>query len=358
MINLNKFFLLLVLFFFLFFPFFIIQVVTSALLIAVLISLLYTRYSISNISVEPEIDKFYLHNSDKGFINYKIYNNSSLSFENLLIKLQGNGAFDSNEGDFLHTIPGKSFVNCNCQINTSKRGVYKVGPTKIYFSDPLNFFTFQKVFEIYTEVIVYPKFHNMELMLINGTTGGNRKVKNIMYEDMTDLKSIRDYRVGDSLKRVNWKATAKEGKLQVMEFYNNITTPLLIIADFNPHNYDIKRRYECVEMAIEYAASLVISYTQLNESCSLFSLDDNGEFFIPPGTGYAHSVSILERLSTMELSGNMNNNVVDLYFSNNWELMNNSHIYIILHEMKEELYGKIELLKSRKHLVKVIEMKL
>ncbi len=175
-----------------------------------------------------------------------------------------------------------------------------------------------------------------------------------MYEDLSDLQSMREFRSGDSLKRVNWKASARSGKLQTMEFSNNLSAPVFILMDINPENFPIKKRYTYLERSIEAAASIIISYSEKREACGLLTHDSSGNILIPESKGYAHTVSMLEALAQVDFLKYDHNNILELFLDNRITVPAGTHFYILIPEITSDILSRIELLRRHKLNIKII----
>jgi hypothetical protein len=86
---------------------------------------------------------------------------------------------------------------------------------------------------------------------------GSRKAWEIWFEDQTRMNGIRDYGIGDSQKKIHWRATARRGSLMVKEYEPTVTPiiQLFLNMDENDYRYDACLGSDS-ETAIEFTASL------------------------------------------------------------------------------------------------------
>ena len=115
-----------------------------------------------------------------------------------------------------------------------------------------------------------------------GLPAGSIRVDNPVYEDVTRYRSLREYLPGDSLRRVNWKASAKTGQLFVMDYLPLLHAPVLILLNLNSGDYPIRHRYHRIERAATLAASLVVHFLSLRQEIGLIASARRG-----PGGGDA-----------------------------------------------------------------------
>lgn len=156
---------------------------------------------------------------DKETIALKVNNNSIIpipyvevandSFKSLIKKYHGDAFFlNLNSSKFLKK-----------EIVFKRRGIYNFGITTIKISDIFNVFKYTKKFENKVGIKVYPRIYTVKTLFL----GGSEKLENRLsnkskVEDLTLIKDIREYRIGDSLKRVHWKLSAKHGDLYVKNY--------------------------------------------------------------------------------------------------------------------------------------------
>lgn len=192
-------------------------------------------------------------------------------------------------------------------LNAFKRGYYPLGPLQLTSGDPLGLLEpSQKTF---TEdfITVYPHIIHLEyLNLPSRSPFGTIKHNNPIFEDPSRLLGKRDYQVGDSLQKIDWKSTASTGRMVVKQYEASIALEVVIILNLNRENYPIKTRFDATEMAITTAASIAAWGKFHGETIGLITngvdpLYENAiPHPIPPHKGSSHFVNILEVLARIQ----------------------------------------------------------
>jgi uncharacterized protein (DUF58 family) len=124
-----------------------------------------------------------------------------------------------------------------------------------------------------------------------------------IFEDPSRVRGKRDYVAGDSLRRVDWKATAVLGRLQVKQFEPSIALETAILLNLNADEYEQRTRLDATELAIVIAASLAnwIIGKRQSAGLSVNGADPIGAEekpqALPPRKGRAHLTRILEVLA-------------------------------------------------------------
>lgn len=343
------------LFIWIFFPFYPLQVLSLFVLLLYGVAFLLSRITSRLLVVERDKEIVYCPNRSHEEVRFTIRNRGFLPVENIVVLDQANGCYGEGTGLFLTALPRRSEKTYSCSVLTGTRGKYTIGPLRLKGSDPFYFFPWEVTKEVYSHLVVYPAFHPLELLLKEGDRGGSIKSDNLLYEDLSDLKGIREYRQGDSLKRINWKATARTGALQTMEYSRNLSAPVLVLLDLNRSRYPLKHRHILMERAIEAAASIIVSFGRQGQKVSLLTTGGDRELMIPPRSGYGHIISILEDLAQIELgSTETSYTVIRSLYEKGLKRASGSHIYLLVPEFGEEMVGELEGLyreKSYLHLV-------
>ena len=193
-------------------------------------------------------------------------------------------------------------------IQAHKRGYYPIGPLSILSGDILGLNpTVENEQQSPQYMTVYPKIIPLSNVQIpsrspQGTLRHNQQI----FEDTSRLFGKRDYNPGDSLRRVDWKASASSGRLQVKIFEPSIALETLIFLDLNSENYPYRHSLEAVELAIVIAASLAawIIGKQQTVGLKINGQDPFAEGGIPqylsPRKGQAQLMRMLEILARIQ----------------------------------------------------------
>ncbi len=109
------------------------------------------------------------------------------------------------------------------------RGVHTFGPTRIHSGDLFGFSECAATLENREYVLVYPMVVPLTSFHLPARHPfGERPTLQRLLEDPLNTIGVRDYVYGDSLRRVNWKATARTLQLQ-SKIYESTTTYTMVI---------------------------------------------------------------------------------------------------------------------------------
>ncbi|RKE92249.1 uncharacterized protein (DUF58 family) [Ichthyenterobacterium magnum] len=124
--------------------------------------------------------------------------------------------------------------NFTYDVRPVERGEYYFGNLNIYASSILRIVKRKYQFQNRQMVAVYPSFIQMQkydfLAIGNHLTEiGLKKIRRIGHT--TEFEQIKDYVVGDDIRTVNWKATAKRAQLMVNQYQDEKSQPIYSIID-------------------------------------------------------------------------------------------------------------------------------
>jgi uncharacterized protein (DUF58 family) len=171
----------------------------------------------------------------------------------------------------------------------SRRGAHRI--ENIYISSvfPFNFFTRYKILRNVFSFIVFPELRKCELLSMyeqKRRPKGEEITDKIGYE--SDMISIREYVHGDPLKYINWKATAKTGRLKTKELSSPAHQPIVIDFD-GVAIKEIEEKLSCI----------AYSLLQIIKRNTPVGLKMNGRLY-EPGFSQLHKISMLKELALYE----------------------------------------------------------
>ena len=101
------------------------------------------------------------------------------------------------------------------QLQATTRGYFRLGPAKLRSGDLFGFFKTERDYDQQDAIVVYPRTYTLpELGLASARPFGDNRGGERIYEDPLRVIGVRDYMPGDPERRVDWKATARLGRLQ------------------------------------------------------------------------------------------------------------------------------------------------
>jgi uncharacterized protein (DUF58 family) len=157
-------------------------------------------------------------------------------------------------------------------------------------------------------LIVYPQIIPLtRVPSLSHSPLGTLPDRQPVFEDPTRVRGKRSYVPGDSLRRVDWKASAATGQIQVKQFEPSIALETAICLNLNGREYDFRTRLDASELAIVTAASLANWVIGRRQSAGLIVAGSdplNGGATPPPvpaRRGRPHLMRLLDVLARIQL---------------------------------------------------------
>ncbi len=176
-------------------------------------------------------DKF--SNGDKNQIKLEIRNNYSFTIHLEIID-EIPEQFQVRDFKIKDVISSRKSKTTQYNLKPTERGEYYFGSLNVYASSILNIVAKRFTFENGAMVPTYPSFKQLkkfELLNINKNSleYGLKKVRRLGHS--MEFEQIKDYVLGDDLRTINWKATAKKNQLMVNQFQDEKSQPVYSIID-------------------------------------------------------------------------------------------------------------------------------
>lgn len=145
-------------------------------------------------------------------------------------------------------------------LRPAERGYHAFGQTSLRSADLLGVFPRALANDEMDHLVVFPRVFSLEdLGLPSDRPFGERKGGNRIFEDPLRIAGLRQYRPGDPLRRIDWKATARQGDLQSRVYEPSATQQIYLMVNIDTmiHPWEGYLRDE-LERIVSVAASLAV----------------------------------------------------------------------------------------------------
>ena len=187
-------------------------------------------------------------------------------------------------------------------LRCSRRGVYQVGPLIAVSSDPLGLAERETLVAEPFELLVHPR---LELVSDRPLTRQFedppiRPPVSKPWPSGLEFYGMREYKAGDDLRRIVWRASARTGKIMVREAEQGITDHITILLDTDrgSHSKDGEGLSESFETAVRACASLAVRH--LREGYEL-KVETNGGPLTRHLRGGKSQLAMLDALARVDL---------------------------------------------------------
>ncbi|MCN0151872.1 DUF58 domain-containing protein [Salinispora arenicola] len=202
--------------------------------------------------------------------------------------------------------PGRD-TTVRYDVPTTRRGVVPVGPLRVIRRDPLGLVSLSRPYGETVPVWVHPRVHPLSVVPTGAGRSLDGQVDAVPHGSIT-FDSLREYVVGDELRRVHWRTSARVGELMVRENVDTSLPRLVVLLDNRAvaHPQRSAGLAESFEAACEAAASVLTAAhrSDLPVVLVLVAPEDEGSRAGVAESGAARSgLSPLDRLAAAGLGG-------------------------------------------------------
>lgn len=157
----------------------------------------------------------------------------------------------------LPAVPPRGEATISYSFLTRRRGELQFGPVRLERRDPFGLFLRERQLGEIRTALVHPRVLPMSASRsgrIQGMEGGSAD-RDVLGSNQ--FSTLRDYVIGDELRQVHWRSTARVGKLMVKQLVDNPLPRALLVLDTDPAAYPPNGGgIEFGEEAVDVAASL------------------------------------------------------------------------------------------------------
>jgi uncharacterized protein (DUF58 family) len=188
------------------------------------------------------------------------------------------------------------------EIAAAPRGRYRMDGAELLIADPFGLAEARIKMDRADQMLVYPRVYELEgLFTDGGTPGGDRGRSMLHRASGYDLHSIREHQVGESLRRVHWRSTARRGELMVRRDEQPRQMRATVLLDTRTTGHRGDGPASSFEWAVSAAASVAVHLA--GQRYGLRLLTDES----PAGWSTASAVegagTVLDELAVVRLGG-------------------------------------------------------
>ncbi len=196
------------------------------------------------------------------------------------------------------------------KVKCLKRGCYRLTSAAMTCGDAFGVQEATKDFTVEAELLVYPKPISInEIPFPSHSWQGDIPVRRWILEDPFLIAGVREYRSGDPLNRISWKASARTGEFKVFnrDYTADPRLMILLNIDLNESMWDAITDMEAVERAISYSAAIaqdaVMNGIPVGFGCNAYQIDaPDRPVRIEPTISQAHLEYLFEILAKLVIA--------------------------------------------------------
>lgn len=118
---------------------------------------------------------------------------------------------------------------------------------------------------------------------------------------------VREYRVGDDVRDIDWNVTARSDRAHVKVYEEERELTMMLLVDVSPSRLFGSEELTKKNLITEIAATLAFSAAKNNDKVGCILFSDHIEKFIPPKKGRSHILMIIRELVSFTPKGTATN---------------------------------------------------
>ncbi len=275
----------------------------------------YRNHWDDNLSVTIDYNKSYSHIGDEVKLTETITNRKRLPLSVLFAKFHTSKSFVFEQSDSsaisdhyyrndAFSILGNQQITRILSFRVTKRGYYTIDSVHLVAKDLFLTKTYAAVSSNTAALYVYPMLltNQKELNLTHSIIGD--LITRNLYEDPLSFRGIRDYHSGDSMRYINWKSSARNGRLQVNTFFASEQSHVALFVNLDTLKPGHTERLK--EYILSIAATLIQQMISYGFSVSLhINLSDpftRNPLSIAEGMGTEHLHTLFQGISRVDIN--------------------------------------------------------
>ncbi len=187
------------------------------------------------------------------------------------------------------------------QLSAEMRGIYEVGPLVVRVTDPFGMLDLRRTFTSTSRLVVVPAAERLADISLAGARSGNGedRPQSFSHGSAADV-TVREYRLGDDLRRVHWRSSARTGELMVRREEEPWQARCTLFIDNRVAAHRGTGPDSSFERAVTAAASIAVHLAGRGFQVRLVSADgDQFDHGLHQGDVSAHARPVLQHLAAL-----------------------------------------------------------
>ncbi len=192
------------------------------------------------------------------------------------------------------SVRGFEKVRRKLKLTCGRRGEYSIDEVEFVGNDYFLRRKYVEKREVTAKLTVYPSLVGVERLLpVFQKSYGEMATSMPLFEDPFEYIGVRDYMPGDTMNRINWKASAKTGKWQVRTSAYTASEPAVVLLNLeSPGTFT---NYAAMEENIRIACSLICYLDARGFATTLLTNGTEGS--VLSGNGREHIARVRTHLA-------------------------------------------------------------
>ena len=183
----------------------------------------------------------------------------------LLLEEQLPAALGGSQRFLLAPLPARAETTLSYPVSTHSRGRYVLGPMHVRVADAMGMVELDQILPSTSTILVTPRTEPLPLIPLVGrwAGAGENRTRDLLGGGSPDV-SIREYRLGDDLRRIHWPTSARVDELMVRREEQQWQSRCTLLLDNRRSSHRGYGADSSMETAVRAAASIMRNLVALD----------------------------------------------------------------------------------------------
>lgn len=194
-------------------------------------------------------------------------------------------------------LPPRGLVTMRRKILPGRRGAFTLDHVYLQLQSPLRLWIRQVKLDVSSRLNVYPDMKQLSDYALLARTNrlsliGVRRTRRIGQD--SDFERLRDYTRDDTYRHIDWRSTARRGKLTVRQFQSDQSQRIIFMLDCGRMMTNQREGYSLLDHALN--SMLMMSYVALaqGDEVGMLCFSDSVHSYLPPRGGSSQMNRLLQ----------------------------------------------------------------
>lgn len=214
------------------------------------------------------------------------------------------GSFETQDLPIRARIPARGWAKTRYRMRSGQRGAFHFGALQLRVTSPLGLIQRQVHLPDPQSIRVYPDFGALAGYALMATDHRLSQIGVLQRRrrgEGMDFHQLREYRIGDSLRRIDWKATSRMHRLISREYQDERDQTILLVLDCGRRMGAADAQTTHFDAALD--AALLLAHVGVHHGDAVGAITMAGEpRFMAPRKGHRSVTMLLEMLYDLQPS--------------------------------------------------------
>jgi uncharacterized protein (DUF58 family) len=288
-----------------FFPFFYSLAVFGLMILVIVVSLELVYLGLNMRSIEASrLLPRRLSNGDANQVDITIRSKFNIGV-NLEIIDEIPFQFQQRDFSLKIRLESNSCQSLSYKLTPKDRGEYRFGRLNVYVDLNYGFLKIRNIFDNSVSLKCFPSFHNLykyELIAVHKTSSniGLKRMRKLA--NQTEFDQIKDYVIGDDVKRINWKATARKANLMINQYVEEKSQNIISVIDAGRTMKPAFNGLSLLDYSINSSLAISNAIIAKQDKASMLCFDKDIISYIPPDHKRTHVEKMSNALYNVQTS--------------------------------------------------------